>query len=260
MNKTNIEWTDFTWNPVSGCKHKCRYEYCYNTQKHQSRLNRFGAKFKEENEIKIEKNWSARETGENHVAKAGEVYPFGYDPTFYPHRLLEPIREKTASLIFVVDVGDLFGAWVPDEWINQILDVVRECPHHTFQFLTKNPNCYLQFEFPENSWVGTSINSDKDAQRAKIIQEVKAPVRFLSIEPLLGEVSFDFAGLQWIILGAQTGKNPQKPKQQWIDHIIDQTRQLKIPLLMKDNISKYSTAVIQEFPGGKKPAEKEKSK
>ena len=75
MNKTNIEWTDFTWNPVSGCKHKCRYEYCYNTQKHQSRLNRFGAKFKEENEIKIEKNWSARETGENHVAKAGEVTP-----------------------------------------------------------------------------------------------------------------------------------------------------------------------------------------
>ena len=146
-----------------------------------------------------------------------------------------------------MDVGDLFGAWVPDEWINQILDVVRECPHHTFQFLTKNPNCYLQFEFPENSWVGTSINSDKDAQRAKIIQEVKAPVRFLSIEPLLGEVSFDFAGLQWIILGTQTGKNPQKPKQQWIDHIIDQTRQLKIPLLMKDNISKYSTAVIQEF-------------
>jgi len=250
MNKTVIEWTDFTWNPVSGCKHKCRYEYCYNTIKAQSPLNRFGAQYIDEfGKIKPDRNWKSRETGENHIAQKGEIYPYGYDPTFYPHRLNEPFKITTPSKVFVVDVGDLFGEWVPAEWIEQVLDVVRRCPHHTFQFLTKNPNRYLEYEFPDNSWVGTTVNSDQDALRAEILKKVPAPVRYLSIEPLLGEISFNLSGVQWIILGAQTGKNPVIPQKNWIDRIITETRRLNIPLFMKDNISAHSTTFVRKFPG-----------
>src|ERR1700690_1697768 len=136
MNKTKIEWTDYTWNPVSGCKHNCRDTYCYNTHKSTGILNRFGAVYKDSSgEETREKNWRMRETGDNHIAKPGEINPFGYDPTFYPHRLIEPLKPKVPSRIFVVDVGDLFGQWVPVEWITQILDVIRQCPHHSFQLL-----------------------------------------------------------------------------------------------------------------------------
>jgi protein gp37 len=249
MNETKIEWTDYTWNPVSGCKHSCRNTYCYNTMKRTSVLNRYGATYIDnKGQKRREKKWRTRETGENHVAKKGEIYPNGYDPTFYPIRLREPLSQRTPSKIFVVDVGDLFGAWVPKDWIEQVTGIVRMCPHHTFQFLTKNPKRYLEFEFPSNSWVGTTVTSDKDVKRVEIIRNVQAPVRFLSIEPLLGEVTCDFSSLQWLILGAETGKNPFIPSEQWISRIIEQAKDLRIPLFMKDNIKDYSRKFVREFP------------
>lgn len=250
MNKTDIEWCDYTWNPVTGCLHACRNVYCYNTMKSNSFLNRFGAQYRVNENIIREKNWRTRESNENHIATPGEKYPYGYDPTLYPHRLSEPKSLKKPAKIFVVDAGDLFGAWVPDTWIVDVLNVIRECPQHTFQLLTKNPQRLLSFEFPQNAWVGTSINSDKDANRAEIVKRAHASVRYLSIEPLLGEVAFDFTGIDWIIVGAMTGKNSVIPEKEWIDGILTATRENNIPVFMKKNMERYypEGKSLKEFP------------
>lgn len=251
MNKTNIEWCNYTWNPVSGCYHACRNIYCYNTMKATSPLNRFGARYlNNEGVIVSEKDWKTRETGKPKEAKKGEIYPFGYDATFYPHRLKEPLKVKKAARIFVVDVGDLFGAWVLKEWIEQVLEIAWQCSWHTFQFLTKNPIRLSEFGFPDNCWVGTSVNSDKDSDRADMLRNIKAPVRYLSIEPLLGKVSFDLKGFQWIILGAQTGRNPVKPEKEWIADILRHSGALNIPVFMKHNIRPFYNEFRQEFPKG----------
>ena len=248
MNKTSIEWTDYTWNPVTGCFHSCRNTYCYNTKKSTSPLNRFGASYIENGKRIYEKEWDRRETGQCHIADEGEIYPYGYDPTFYPHRLNEPVRLRNASKIFVVDTGDLFGQWVPAEWINQVIEITNKCPQHTFQYLTKNPKRLMEYKFPDNAWAGTSVNSDEDIERADILKTVKSQIRYLSIEPLLGPITFSLDGLQWIILGAETGRNPIKPERGWIEEILKQTKVLNIPVFMKNNIRRYSNEFYQKFP------------
>lgn len=111
MNKTTIEWCDYSWNPVSGCLHPCRNVYCYNTLKATSPLNRLGARHLDADGKSVyEKNWRSRESGECHIARKGEVNPYGFDPTFYPHRLEEPLKENSPGKVFVVDTGDIFGA------------------------------------------------------------------------------------------------------------------------------------------------------
>jgi protein gp37 len=246
MRRTFIEWTDWTWNPITGCLSRC--SYCYNLRP-GSLLSRFGAIYIKNDKTYTETlNWRRRETGELHIAIKGERIPFGYDPTFYPHRLEEPLKRRRPSRIFVCDCGDLWGDWVPKEWIEEVLKVVKKCPQHTFQFLTKNPQRYLDFELPSNAWAGTTVTSNEDHEQAKIIKRVKVLVRFLSIEPLLGEVNFDFNGLQWIIIGAQTGKNPLRPKKEWIEKILSDAKRLGIPIFLKNNLRPHYPFSIQKFP------------
>ncbi len=252
MNKTLIEWCDYSWNPVTGCLHACRDTYCYNTMKNTAPLNRFGARLKNDNrETVFDKNWRQRENGQCHIAERGESYPYGYDPTFYPHRLTEPHSVKTGQKIFTVDTGDLFGEWVPAEWIEQVLAVAVECDWHTFKFLTKNPERMLDFTFPANSWVGTTTISDNDKWRADIIKQVNAPIRFLSIEPLHGPLTFDFSGLQWITVGAQTGRNVVFPDKEWVDGVLQSAAENNIPVFVKDNLKvHYDYADMKQFPEG----------
>lgn len=248
MNKTNIEWCDYTWNPVTGCLHPCRNIFCYNTMKATSPLNRFGARYRDKGRLIYDKDWKSRQTGKCHIADKGEIYPYGYDPTFYPHRLQEPDRVKKPAKIFVVDAGDLFGSWVPQTWIKNVLKVTEECGWHTFIFLTKNPDRMLEFEFPENAWAGASICSHRDTARIETLKKVKAKVRFLSIEPLLGRVKANLKGIQWIIIGAQTGRNPVKPELSWIEDLITRADSLGIPVFLKHNLSPYCTIKRQDFP------------
>ncbi|MDA8170671.1 MAG: DUF5131 family protein [Nitrospiraceae bacterium] len=230
MNKTSIEWCDYSWNPITGCLHSCRDIYCYNTMKGTAPLNRFGAVYIENGRRKSAKDWRIRETGELHIAEKGEINPFGYDPTFYSHRLDEPLKVRKPGRIFVVDAGDAFGQWVPAEWIRKILDVTARAPWHTFQFLTKNPRRYLEFEFPGNCWIGTNVTLDRDRGRAELLLKAHAPVRFLSVEPLMGEVTFDLAGFQWIIIGAQTGRSPVRPEKDWIERILITAERRYVPV------------------------------
>ena len=142
MNRTRIEWTDFTWNPVTGCLHDC--DYCYA----RKLTVRFPANF-----------------------------PSGFAPAFHPERLGQPCRVKRSSRVFVCSMADLFGAWVPDDWIGAVFDAVRSCPRHTFQFLTKNPARYASLDLPANAWYGTTVD------RASVVGPDRRPARVSAGRP-----------------------------------------------------------------------------
>ena len=212
MNPTKIEWTNFTWNPVSGCNHNC--PYCY-AKKMANRLKgRFGYP---ENE------------------------PFR--PMFHRKRLFEPFSVSRTSRIFVSSMGDLFGEWVPDDWIVQVLDVVKQCKHHTFQFRTKNPGRYSDFKFPENAWIGYSTTG---MLYHKWDSKHKNNVKFISVEPIQEPMSGPLDGLTWIIVGAETGNRKGKilPEKTWIQDILHQACPTGIPVFVKDNAG----GTVQNYP------------
>jgi protein gp37 len=223
MQKTKIEWCDYTWNPVVGCLYHC--SYCY--------ANRIATRF------------------------AGtKGFPNGFTPTFHENRLDEPRKLKTPSKIFVSSMGDLFGEWFSDETIQKVLDVARDCPLHTFIFLTKNPARYRKFKWADNMWLGaTTINSDM-AFKAKILfSDVDCKVKFLSFEPLRNIYTIpDLSWLQWIIIGAETGPQSEKNAPAYIDiqNLINHARLSNIPIFLKNNL-KWPEQ-IREFPNSFSPS------
>jgi protein gp37 len=195
-----ITWTNATWNPVAGCLHPCGY--CYARALYQRR------------------KWS-------------------FTPAFHPERLTQPSSTRKPSKVFVCSVADLFGAWVPDEWIEAVLAVVRDTPWHTFQFLTKNPSrLRTRNPWPVNAWVGATVDVRARLDPAlRALRETDAPVRFVSFEPLLEAMdSADLAGIQWIILGAQTGAGGRQPEHGWVAHLLDAADHAGTAVLMKGNL------------------------
>ena len=141
-------------------------------------------------------------------------------------------------------MADLFGDWVSSEWISKIIDVARDNPQHTFQFLTKNPRRYLEFEFPENCWLGATIEKGSAdvviGTRLGQMNEIKENrpnlFCFISIEPLLGDFKYDdLSGFDLVIVGAMTGPNAIEPKKEWIKSIEHKN------IFWKNNIKKYLT-------------------
>lgn len=255
MNRTNIEYvinTDgskgFNWAIITGCLHPCSKLYCYNTMKASSPLNRFYKKNRE------------NETGEIHLAGPHEMYPYGFDPTFYPYSLEQPMYRKKSATIFVANGGDLFGAWIPESWINQVLNVIRQCPQHTFILLTKNYGRLFEFEFPDNAWVGASWEwGDRGWFN---MEGIKAKTRFVSFEPLHsgfehGEPDcyrrYHFNGVSWIIIGRETGPRAEqfKPKRDWAMTLVKSAQDKGIPIWMKNNLAPkvlHKCNLIQELP------------
>lgn len=264
MNKTKIDWADMTWNPVTGCLHDC--EYCY-ARKIAKRFctNEFGKddgllapcngdckacsdmdgiEFIQEN-----KRW-------NHSPSA--TYPFGFMPTFHPHRLDEPAKKKAGQNIFVCSMADLFGKWVPEEWIQNVFKVCEENERHRYLFLSKNPARYGELNDGEgvpdkaNFWYGSTVvhHGDKMAYN----KNRKANCNFfLSVEPLMeNPFPCDNIGLMdWIIVGAETGNRKEKvtPKRSWIRHIARVCDSFGIPLFMKDSVRELMGEEFrQEFP------------
>ena len=186
MNKTAIEWCDYTWNPVTGCQHGC--PYCY-----------------------------ARKIAERF--KGSKAWPQGFEPMFHPERLKEPRKLGTKYYcpesmakgfsIFVCSMADLFGDWVPDSWINEVMLAAKGANRHTYIFLTKNPKRYLTLPgscFQDNFWFGTSITNASDVgQRLHWLKRLPKANTFISFEPLLGDVGpLDLTGIKQVIIGAQT--------------------------------------------------------
>jgi len=138
MNKTKIDWADSTWNPVTGCLHNC--EYCYA----RKIANRFGGKYMPYgNGINI---LDTQFDGEKGI----DPYPFKFEPTFHRYRLDEPKRKTKGKTIFVGSMCDLFGEWVPDEWIQEVFKACEDAPQHRYLFLTKNPKRYYNLKLTEN--------------------------------------------------------------------------------------------------------------
>lgn len=239
MNKSKIEWCDMTWNPVTGCLHGC--DYCYARRIAE----RFGSVLKDDIE---------QYRGQIlHIADVKKhcPYPFIFEPTLHKYRLDEPIKKTKPQNIFVCSMADLFGKWVPDEWIQQVFDACRQAKQHKYIFLTKNPDryCSVYYQSPEHSSLGTTITCQKDIDNIK--NTTINYIDFLSIEPLKGEVNlerFVNSTLEWVIVGAQTGQGAKPPQKEWVLSIIDQCRDANVPVFLKNNINWHER--IQEYPEG----------
>ncbi len=209
-----IEWCDFTWNPVRGCQHGCRWTMPDGT---------------------------VAECYAELIAErvAQRAYPHGFEHHYWnPNILEEPLKVKEPSRIFLDSMSDLMGAWVPDEQIEQVLDVCRRADWHTFCVLTKNAPRLQKFNFPPNVWVGASAPPSimfgkpltfPQQQRmvtrtVAALKAVDVPVRWMSVEPL----SFDIApllvgsDLQWAVIGAASnGRKTYQPEPEWVANVLD---------------------------------------
>ena len=241
MNKSKIEWCDMTWNPVTGCLHGC--EYCYARRRAQ----RFCGK----HPFTIERDGQFLEL----FGKVDSPYPDIFDPTFHRYRLNEPQKLKQPQNIFVCSMADLFGEWVPDDWIQGVFEACQKAPQHRYLFLTKNPDKYRKLlltgslPLAENIWYGTTI-----AQAGYYpFNALDSTNNFLSVEPMLCDVSdaFPFSNISWVILGAETGnrKNRVIPEKKWIEKAVARCQMLGIPVFMKDSLAEiWKEPLIKEFP------------
>lgn len=248
MNKTKIDWCDSTWNPVTGCLHGC--EYCYA----RGIANRFSGT---DSEIfSGECKEKARHELDNPLMLNGRkaAYPYGFAPTFHRYRLDE-YQSKKGRNVFVCSMADLFGNWVPDSWIEEVFAACDKAPQHNYLFLTKNPKRYeklLDRYMSDNMWFGWSQTGPIGSKA--VFTTHHSVHTFISIEPLLKPfVEFHIRGVEWVIVGAETGrrKNKVAPERKWIEDIVNECKKADIPVFMKSSLADiWGEPLIQEFPEG----------
>lgn len=232
VSKT-IGWPTHTWNPVTGCLHGC--EYCYA----RKMANRFFDEWIDKYPLIIP------------LDNKFNSNPFW--PCLWPNRLDQPARRKKPARIFVVSMGDLFGDFVPDEWIERVFKACEAAPQHTYYFLTKNPKRYLKVDYSLKWWLGFSAHDGESLIRRSLNMPEKVK-RYVSIEPMTGEVP-NIDCIEWIIVGAQT--NPLKlPEREWVLDIRRQCKDRNVPLYEKGSLKKLDLpgGLIQQWPernGGK---------
>lgn len=192
---TAIEWTDKTWNPTVGCnKVSAGCRNCYA----EALTKRFTNHFKD-----------------------------GFDFTLHPERLREPRRWRKPSRVFVNSMSDLFHERMPLEYLKQVFEVMSECDKHIFQILTKRQERLLELApelpWPDNVWMGVSVENQTFVHRVDYLREVPAAVRFLSCEPLIGPLELDLRGIHWVIVGGESGSGHRPIEAQWVRDIRDQS-------------------------------------
>ena len=230
-----IEWCDKTINPISGCFNGC--PFCY------------------------AKGFAYRQAGmeRNHPGSTG--YPTTGDPfrpTFHPDKIRQILNlGGRPKRIFLDSMADWFSPGVELEWIRQVIDAVKRKPEHTFLVLTKRPDRIGEMldgiDVPGNLWLGTSITTQGDLERVEWLKKQVSGHRFLSIEPLHGPIDAKLEGIDWVIVGAETGrrKGKIKPKPEWVEAIRGEAERLGIPLFLKNNIRQYlppGCGHPQQFP------------
>ena len=255
MNKTKIDWADMTWNPVTGCLHGC--EYCY-ARKIAERFEGFAPE--ENNDWRLDTTHPISELDgmQARRQKDGKIvpapYPFGFFPTFHKYRLNEPTQTKKPQTIFVCSMADLFGEWVPEEWIQRVFMACNDAPQHRYLFLTKNPSkwpgifqAYSEDE-TENWWFGQSLETFKPHDYVWAV-----PKHFISIEPILSapDMSASLFGTSWVIVGAETGNRKDKivPEKKWIYDILAKCVRENVPIFMKESLRELmGDDFIQMYP------------
>jgi protein gp37 len=196
--------------------------------------------------------------------KGFSPYPFDFTPTLHLYRMDEPERKVKPKTVFVCSMADLFGEWVPDWWIREVMRACEAAPQHRFIFLSKNPARYhdLQFALPlptsERYWFGTSATSMADfgwRGPVALMRGLRGMKKFLSLEPVLGrldERGLDALGIfDWVIVGAESGRRKGKvvPERAWIEDIAAACEKHMVPLLMKGSLRELMGEDFkQEFP------------
>jgi len=206
---SKIEWTEATWNPVTGCsKVSPGCAHCY-----------------------------AEAFAERFRGVPGHPYERGFDLQLRPERLEEPLLWKRPRLIFVNSMSDLFHEAVPLHYIQQVFEVMRRADWHTFQVLTKRGvrlrELAPRLEWPENVWMGVSVENQRWTARIDDLRTVPAAVRFLSCEPLLGPLKLDLRGIHWVIVGGESGRRARRMNPEWARDIRDQCTSAGVPFFFK---------------------------
>lgn len=195
---STIEWTEATWNPVTGCtKVSPGCAHCY-----------------------------AETFAERFRGVPGHPYERGFDLQLRPERLAQPLEWKTPKLIFVNSMSDLFHEELPFDFIQAVFETMGKADWHTFQILTKRSKRLAELaprlDWPDNVWMGVSVENQRWTNRIDDLRTVPAAVRFLSCEPLLGPLKLDLRGIHWVIVGGESGRGARRMKPDWARDIRDQ--------------------------------------
>lgn len=241
MNKTRISWVrnpdgtqGYTWNPVTGCLHNC--DYCY-ARKMSHRFAGFPIK------TKFIENAAVEQVIDGKIEEFILEENPGFTPTFWTSRLEDPISFKKPSTIFVCSMADLFGEWVPESWIENVLRTVKKCPQHTFLFLTKNGSrmCYDGDVIDTtNAWYGQTCTGIAD----RPVVDVPNRRHFLSFEPLLGDWIPDLKWIhaRWLIIGSLNQNGTPVPpdkggtRKEWVFALLHEAYKCKIPVFIKPEL------------------------
>lgn len=255
MKKTRIDWADATWNPITGCLHGCPYCYARGIARRFAGLRAVDGKkiivrpFEASGISVLNEPMRSVEKNGPRIAP----YPMGFAPTFHRYLLDQPSHWKTPRTVFTCSMADLFGSWVPDEWIEAVYEACARASWHRYLFLTKNPHrlaalfkagCRLPPTI--DAWYGyTYQTGEPDA--------LKGRRAFVSIEPILENIpDLNFIrDVGWVIVGAETGKRKEKivPERRWIERISDECEYYGTPLLMKESLRELmGERFTQEFP------------
>jgi protein gp37 len=208
-----IGWCSATFNPVIGCKNNC--SYCY-----AKKMN---------DRFKFIKNWNNPEWEENNFKKD------------FP---------KKPQRIFVGSMSEIY--YWKEEWMEKVIEKVKQYPQHVFQFLTKFPEVYAKYLWEKNCWFGATMTGNKRIEKAFCIPNRKG-LKFLSIEPILEKIDIEYIDRynpKWVIIGAETGNRKGKviPKIEWIENIVDYCKRNKISIYLKDSLKGIYPVEIKEFP------------
>ena len=211
---TQIEWTDATWNPVTGCTKITRgCDFCY--------AERFSERFR---------------------GVPGHSFESGFDLTLRPERVKQPLTWRQPKRIFVNSMSDLFHKEVPAPFIDAVFDTMEAADWHSFQVLTKRSSLmarYLRGRYgsglaPSHIWLGVSVEDRQNAVRVKHLRAAQASVKFVSFEPLLGPVGkVDLTGIDWAIVGGESGPRARPMAEEWAIDIRDQCRTAKVAFFFK---------------------------
>lgn len=208
--KSDIEWTDATWNPVTGCtKISPGCKNCY--------AERLAFRLKEMGNVR---------------------YKNGFRVTLHPDQLDLPLRWGKAKMIFVNSMSDLFHEDIPDEYIKKVFATMVKADWHIFQILTKRAERLAklapQLPWPAHVWQGVSVENQTYTKRVIALQKVPATVRFLSVEPLLGPIAnLPLDGVHWVIVGGESGPRHRPIKPEWVREIRKQCRTAQVPFFFK---------------------------
>ncbi len=202
MSATKIEWTEYTWNPVTGC-----------TPVSDGCLNCY-----------------ARRMAKRLTAMGNRRYKNGFKLTLHYDLIQQPLKWRKTKIIFVNSMSDLFHEGISISFIKAVFNTIERAPWHIFQVLTKRAERLAQLapvlDWPDNLWVGVTIESEKYLYRASLLKKVPAKIRFISFEPLIGSIAnIDLNGIDWAIVGGESGPGSRIMRKAWVERLLEISRE-----------------------------------